>query len=223
MPNSATQMHTRLQRLWKGTLVVAITAGYLLILTLLLIHRDWQAALMALFLIVLAQFFRYIGDDVDRIGWQLSRESSEPRSDGGEDANIRQKRMHRLLVGLTQLPNVALVGHGYWLGGQRWAIGLAIGVVAIELLHTRIRKVNRAVAFEQASFGFAERNLFTEGPESIGRLRETKERRVEERLAALERMADEGLISRKAYEKARDKARVRLVMEEDARKPQRPA
>ena len=220
MADNANQLHTRLQRLWKGTLVVAITAGYLLILTLLLIHRDWKAALMALFLIVLAQFFRYIGDDVDRIGWQLSRQSGESERD--EEANRRQKRMHRLLVGLTQLPNLALVGHGYWLGGQRWAIALAIGVVAIEFLHTRIRKVNRAVAFEQASFGFVERGLF-EGPESIARLQETKERRVEERLSTLERMAEEGLISRKAYEKARDKARVRLVLEEDARKPPRTA
>ena len=222
MADNANQLHTRLQRLWKGTLVVAITAGYLLILTLLLIHRDWKAALMALFLIVLAQFFRYIGDDVDRIGWQLSRQSSEPEREGDEAANRRQKHMHRLLVGLTQLPNLALVAHGYWLGGQRWAIALAIGVVAIEFLHTRIRKVNRAVAFEQASFGFVERGLF-EGPESIARLQETKERRVEERLATLERMAEEGLISRKAFEKARDKARVRLVLEEDARKPHRPA
>ncbi len=222
MADNANQLHTRLQRLWKGTLVVAITAGYLLILTLLLIHRDWKAALMALFLIVLAQFFRYIGDDVDRIGWQLSRQSGEPGREGDEAANRRQKRMHRLLVGLTQLPNLALVAHGYWLGGERWAIALAIGVVAIEFLHTRIRKVNRAVAFEQASFGFVERGLF-EGPESIARLQETKERRVEERLATLERMADEGLISRKAFEKARDKARVRLVLEEDARKPHRPA
>lgn len=222
MADNANQLHTRLQRLWKGTLVVAITAGYLLILTLLLIHRDWKAALMALFLIVLAQFFRYIGDDVDRIGWQLSRQSSKPEREGDDAATVRQKHMHRLLVGLTQLPNLALVAHGYWLGGQRWAIALAIGVVAIEFLHTRIRKVNRAVAFEQASFGFVERGLF-EGPESIARLQETKERRVEERLATLERMADEGLISRKAFEKARDKARVRLVLEEDARKPHRPA
>lgn len=222
MADNANQLHTRLQRLWKGTLVVAITAGYLLILTLLLIHRDWKAALMALFLIVLAQFFRYIGDDVDRIGWQLSRQSGKPGREGDDAANRRQKHMHRLLVGLTQLPNLALIGHGYWLGGERWAIALAIAVVAIEFLHTRIRKVNRAVAFEQASFGFVERGLF-EGPESIARLQETKERRVEERLATLERMADEGLISRKAFEKARDKARVRLVLEEDARKPHRPA
>lgn len=213
MADSSTDLHTRLQRLWKGTLVVAITAGYLLILTLLLIHRDWRAALMALFLIVLAQFFRYIGDDVDRIGWQLSRHSNKPR-ENADEARHRQTRMHRLLVGLTQLPNLALVGHGHWLGGPVWAAALLVGVVAIELLHARIRKVNRAVAFEQASFGFAERSLFADGPESIARLKETKERRVEERLATLERLAEEGLISRKAYKKARDKARVRLIMEE---------
>lgn len=216
MADSRADLHTRLQRLWKGTLVVAITAGYLLILTLLLIHRDWRAALMALFLIVLAQFFRYIGDDVDRIGWQLSSHSNKAQERAEDHAQDRQKRMRRLLVGLTWLPNLALVGHGHWLGGPVWAAALFIGVVVIELLHARIRKVNRAVAFEQASFGFADRSLFAGGPESIARLKETKERRVEERLDTLERMAEEGQISRKAYKKARDKARVRLVMEEDS-------
>lgn len=218
MAVSSTDLHTRLQRLWKGTLVVAITAGYLLILTLLLIHRDWRAALMALLLIALAQFFRHIGDDVDRVGWQLSRQADPRREPADDDAQQRQTRMHRLLVGLTQLPNLALVGHGHWLGGPAWAAALFVGVVAIELLHAHMRKTNRAVAFEQASFGFAERSLFTftGGPESIAQLKETEERRVEERLGTLERMAEEGRISRKAYRKARDKARVRLVMEEGA-------
>lgn len=216
MAVSSTDLHTRLQRLWKGTLVVAITAGYLLILTLLLIHRDWRAALMALFLIALAQFFRYIGDDVDRIGWQLSRQADQRREPADDDTQQRQAHMRRVLVGLTQLPNLALVGHGYWLGGPAWAAALFFGVVAIEFLHARMRKTNRAVAFEQASFGFAERSLLTGGPESIARLKETEERRVEERLGTLERMAEEGRISRKAYEKARDKARVSLVMAEGA-------
>ena len=215
MADRGAELHNRLQRLWKGTLVVAITAGYVLILTLLLIHRDWRAALMALFLIALAQFFRYIGDDVDRIGWQLAQQTAEPQPEA--DAALtkgRQTRMHRLLVGLTQLPNLALAGHAYWLGGWAWAAAMFAAVVAIEWLHTRVRKANRAVAFEQASFGFAEHGLFHEGPQSINKLKETKERRVEARLRALEQLAEEGQISRKAYKKARDRARVRLIMED---------
>lgn len=220
MADRQAELHNRLQRLWKGTLVVAITAGYVLILTLLLIHQDWRAALMALFLIALAQFFRYIGDDVDRIGWQLAQQAAEPQRDvDAARTEGRQIRMHRLLVGLTQLPNLALVGHAYWLGGWQWAAAMFAAVVAIEWLHTRVRKANRAVAFEQASFGFVERGFFHEGPESIRQLRETKERRVEARLRTLEQHAEQGLISRKAYKKARDKARVRMIMEDSEARP----
>ena len=209
------QLQARLLRLLKGTLVVAIAGGYLLILTLLLIHRDWRAALLALFFIGLAQFFRYIGDDVDRIGWHLSEggagASGPPPSTPDSATRQRQRRMHHLLIGLTQLPNVALAGHAYLLGDLPWAAAMAGGLVAIEWLHWRMRRVNRTVAFEQASFGFAERGLL-DGPEAIGALPETEKRRVEERLRTLERMAEEGKISRKAYKKARDRARVRLVM-----------
>ena len=208
MPADAAQLQGRLLRLWKGTLVVAIAGGYLLILTLLLIHRDWRAALLALFFIGLAQFFRYIGDDVDRIGWHLAEDRAAP--DGATQQ--RQRRMHRLLIGLTQLPNVALAGHAHLLGGLPWAAAMVGGLLAIEWMHWGMRRVNRAVAFEQASFGFAERGLL-DGPEAIGDLAETEERRVEERLRTLERMAEEGRISQKAYKKARDRARVRLVME----------
>lgn len=207
MPDAA-QLQGRLLRLWKGTLVVAIAGGYLLILTLLLIHRDWRAALLALFFIGLAQFFRYIGDDVDRIGWHLAEDQAAP--DGATQQ--RQRRMHRLLIGLTQLPNLALAGHAHLLGDLPWTVTMAGGLLAIEWMHWGMRRVNRAVAFEQASFGFAERGLL-DGPEPIGDLAETEERRVEERLRTLERMAEEGRISQKAYKKARDRARVRLVME----------
>lgn len=200
----------RLQRLWKGALVVLISAGYLVVIALHLVLHGWQAALVALLVIAVGLLLRYIGNDVDRIGWQLGQ-------DGTADAKTtrRQQRMYHTLAALTQVPNVALVVHGHLLGGWWWAAGLAGGLLGIEMLYTRIRKVNRAVAFAQASYGFAELGPH-HGPQRLGALRETKERELERKLDTLERMAAEGLISRKAYKKARDKLRVRFVMETHA-------
>ena len=203
----------RLQRLWKGTLVVAITASYVLLLAWLLVNSGWREALMALLLIAFALFLRYIANDVDRIGWHLSKQASEGEAD--EATSHNQKHMYRLLVTLTQFPNLALIGYGYLLGGWRWAAGIAAVLIVIEYFCMRVRKVNRSVAFAQASYGFAESGLLTAGPDSIRGLAETREAELQRKLEALERLEEDGLISRKAYEKARDKLRIRHVMESD--------
>lgn len=202
--------HKRLQRLWKGALVVLVSAAYLVLIALYLVLRDWQAALLALLVIAVGLLLRYIGNDVDRIGWQMARA-------GGAEAKAarRQKQLYWALATLAQAPNVALVVHGHLLGGWRWALAVAAGVLGVEILYARIRKVNRAVAFAQASYGFTELNAHR-GPEHLGALRETKERELQRKLETLERMAAEGLISRKAYKRARDKLRVRFVVEAPA-------
>lgn len=204
-----TTAQVKLRRLWKGTLFVGIGGGYVLLVAMLFIYQGWRAALLALFLIGVAQFFRYIANDVDRIGWRMSNEwSDEPIA---ESTKRYQSRMLIALVGLVQATNLALIYQAYHLGDLRWMLPTLLGLALIELLYSRIRSVNRRIEFEEASYGFKDRGPLSGGPGAAGASnRATLDRKLD-RLRAL---ADEGEISTKAYERARDKHRVRSVMEE---------
>ncbi|MCE2460682.1 MAG: hypothetical protein J4F38_07885 [Pseudomonadales bacterium] len=204
-----TTAQVRLQRLWKGTLFVGIGGGYVLLVAMLFIYQGWRAALLALFLIGVAQFFRYIANDVDRIGWRMSNEwSDEPIADS---TKRYQRRMLIALAGLAQAINLALIYQAYHLGDLRWMLPTLVGLALIELLYSRIRSVNRRIEFEEASYGFKDRGPLSGGPDAVGASNRAALDRKLDRLRAL---ADEGQISQKAYEKARDKHRIRSVMEE---------
>ena len=84
----ADKLALRLRRLWTGTLYIGVFAVYTLLLGLLLVFYGWRPALLSLFLIGLIQLFRYVADDVDRIGWLLSQKNIE----GGKEglSNIEQ-------------------------------------------------------------------------------------------------------------------------------------
>ena len=200
--------HVRLQRLWKGTLFVGIGGGYVLLVAMLFVYHGWRAALLALFLIGVSQFFRYIAGDVDRIGWRMSNESDESV---GETTRRYQRRMLFALAGLIQALNLALVYQAYHLGDLRWMLPTLVGLVLIEVLYSLIRSVNRRVEFEEASYGFKDRGPFTRGPEAM---RASNQARLDRKLGELKALADEGLISKQAYEKARDKHRIRSVLDE---------
>lgn len=200
--------HIKLQRLWKGTLFVGIGGGYVLLVAMLFIYQGWRAALLALFLIGVAQFFRYIANDVDRIGWRMSNESDESV---GETTKRYQRRMLLTQAGLFQALNLALIYQAYHLGNLRWMLPTLVGLALIELLYSRIRSVNRRIEFEEASYGFKDRGPLSGGPGAAGASnRATLDRKLDQ----LRALADEGQISTKAYEKARDRHRVRSVMEE---------
>ena len=195
--------HVKLQRLWKGTMFVGIGGGYVLLVAMLFVYHGWRAALLALFLIGVSQFFRYIANDVDRIGWRMSNEAA------GETTKRYQKRMLVALAGLVQALNLALIYQAYHLGDLRWMLPMLVGLVLIETLYARIRSVNRRVEFEEASYGFTDRSPLTRGA-----MRASNQARLDRKLEELKALADEGLISRKAYEKARDRHRIRSVMDE---------
>lgn len=212
---SATEV--RLGRLWKGTLLVGVASGYALLVALMFVHHGWQPALLALLLIVVSQFLRYIAADVDRIGWNLARQRDEV-GDGeqGADANAARDQRHlfRLLVALAQIVNLALVAQALLVGGVPRAVATLVGLAVVEVLFARIRSVNRRVAFERASYG-AQDSVLMDRPAPGEPWDEARTEKLKQKLDRLKRMAEDGEISQKAYAKARDRWLVRRVMEED--------
>ena len=213
-PNDS-DIRLRLQRLWKGTLFVGVAGAYVGLLTTGLILFGWRAALLALFFVVLGQCLRYIANDVDRLGWVMARatESAHGRFDAGTKQN--QRRMLRLLGALALLPSVALAAQSYMLGGWQAASVAAVVLTLVELLFLTIRRANRRTAFTEASYGVRDNSLFGRGPNAIHNLAEARAARIERQLGELKAMADDGRISQRAYEKARDKHRVDLVMRQE--------
>lgn len=211
-PRTSSDAATRLRRLWKGTLLVGVAGGYVLLVSLLLVQHGWRAALLAAFFVVASQFLRYIASDVDRIGWQLSKGDE---AESGQAARY-QVRLFRGLVALAQLVNVALIVQAFTLGGPLRALATAAGLAAIEVLFSRIRKVNREITFEQASYGFSDRQPLPTGVSTAGPWDEAANERLAHKLETLRQMAETGDISTEAYRKARDKWLVRSVMRDDA-------
>ena len=211
---SSDDTRLRLQRLAKGALFVGIAAGYTLLLALALVLHGWKAALLALFFVVVGQFFRHIASEADRIGWRLDAERDEADAGAQADSATRtyQRRMLWLFASLAQVPNVALVVQASLLSNLESAGIVAGSLLLIELLYLTVRRLNRQTAFREASYGFRDRSPLIDGPAALDTSRQHREAEVERKLAELGRMAEEGRISQKAYEKARDRHRVRVVM-----------
>lgn len=206
-----TSADVKLQRLWKGTMFVGIGGAYVLLVAMLFVYHGWRGALLALFLIALSQFFRYIANDVDRIGWRMSNEQSAETI--SESTKRYQRRMLIVLVGLAQGINLALIYQSFHLGSLPWMLATLAGLALIEVLYSRIRSVNRRVEFEQASYGFKDRGPLSGGPENIRPSDQARRDKLDRRLDELKTLVDEGRISQKAYDKARDRHRVRAVMD----------
>ncbi len=185
-----------------GTLYIGIFALYTLLLGLLLVYSGWRPALLSLFLIGLIQLFRYVADDVDRIGWLLSQEHIE-----GEKEGIIQHRtkLQYLLLTLMLLLNLALVYQVYLVSSWQHAMVLLIGLILVELMFRQIRATNRQIDYKSPLYGIKHPGPIPTGPASS---------RLEEQLATLKQMAESGEISQKAYEKVRDRALIKRVMDE---------
>ena len=213
---SVTDVEVRLGRLWKGTLLVAVVGAYALLVALLFVHEGWRAALLGLFFVIVAQFFRYIANDVDRIGWNLARQRGGDGGDAEKRTARYQGRLFWLLVGLAQLLNLALVGQAFALAGAGRALATLVGLSFVELLFWNIRQVNRRVEFRQASYGTSD-GMLREGTTAANTWDETRLNRLNRQLERLKNMADAGEISQRAYRKTRDKWLVRSVMDEDGK------
>ena len=213
-PDESIRLH--LQRLAKGAIFVGIAAGYTLLLALALVLHGWKPALLALFFIIVGQFFRHIASEADRLGWRLDAERNEATPETDASARSYQRRMLWLFASLAQLPNVALVAQAALLAGPQSGAVTAASLLVIEALYLTVRRLNRRTAFREASYGFKDRGPFSGGATPIDASRERREAEVEQKLAQLHRMAEEGRISHKAYQKACDRHRVRVVMLEES-------
>ncbi len=207
---SESQYLTKLRRLWKGTLYIGIVASYIAILVATVLLIGWTAGLLALGLLALSQLFRYIASEVDRIGWVIrDQHDAEQQAEG---TTSLKRRLFALLTFLVQLPNVTLVVYIYMKIGIPWSVVLVVTLIVIELLYQEIRRVNRKVAYREASYGFQERSMLASGHQGTA-THEGQDATLTDRLDRLEQLVDEGKITRKAYEKARDKYWIRHVME----------
>ena len=103
----------------------------------------------------------------------------------------------------------------HFLAGAESAAVTAAFLLAIEALYLTVRRLNRQTAFREASYGFKDRGPLSGGPTPIDASRERREAEVERKLAELRKMAEDGRISQRAYEKACDRHRVRVVMAKD--------
>jgi hypothetical protein len=78
----------------------------LAIVAALFLRHGWSTALLAVFLILLAQLFRYIANDVDHIGWVLR--TSEATSEKLQASRYQKQLIMVLFVGIQAL-NLGLV------------------------------------------------------------------------------------------------------------------
>ena len=208
------EIRLRLQRLWKGTLFVGVGGAYIALLAGALILFGWKAALLAVFLVLLGQCFRYIANDIDRLGWAMA-DDGESKVEGSAATKRDQTRLLWLLGFLVLTPSVAMILQAQYLGGVRVALVVGVTLAFVEALYVAIRRVNRRTAFQEASYGLRDRSLFSRGPDDMRALSRTRKARVERQLDQLEAMADDGRISRRAYEKACDKLRIELVLKQE--------
>lgn len=201
---------TKLRRLWKGTLYIGIAALYIAVVVVTLVLIGWQAGLLAVGLVALSQVFRYIASEVDRIGWVIRGQNN---GDPETSSTIKLKRrLFALLTLLVQMPNIALVVYIYTNIELTWSMAFLVALIAVELLFQEIRRINRKVAYREASYGFQDRSLLVAGHQAGG-TNEAHDATLTDRLDRLEELVDQGKISRKGFEKARDKYWIRHVME----------
>lgn len=200
----------KLRLLWKGTLYITIATLYVAIIVGFFVLVDWRWSLLIVGFLTVSQLLRYVANEVDRIGWVLRESQEDPT---GLAATKRFRAfLFVLLAVLVQVPNVGVFLSAYFVETSSVASYVLLALVFAEILFLEIRRMNRKVAFRQASYGAGEDALAASGlvPNVSDSL---KDEELDDRLARLKELVDQGKISPKAYEKARDKYWVRRVMQ----------
>ena len=211
---NAADISSKLRRLWKGTLYTGIIGAYIFLLGMFFVHEGWQSALLVLFLICLAQLFRYIANDVDRLGWLMNEMNiSEEQS----EVKQYQSKMFLLSFSLIQFSNIAIIYKTHSIS-TAYLIFVGIGILIIEVTFRQIRNVNQSIDYETASYGIKDSGPITDGPAMQGAKGEKEKslesinEKIDKKIAKLREMAEQGDISQKAYENVRDRELVNRIM-----------
>ena len=207
-------LDVKLRRLLKGTLYIAIASVYVAIVALVFLMHWWKAALLSASLIAVSLVLRFVADEVYRIG-QIITQSDESVSSVKGSIRGLQRWTYVLIIGLVYLACAGLVVQTYILATQTWLVSLIVALVGVELAFVWIRHINKQISFRQASYGIQERGPFGFPSTSQSELRIEKEERLDRKIDELESLAEEGKISQRAFEKARDKYRIDNVMDRD--------
>lgn len=204
----------RLRRLWKGTLYVCTTVIQIVVVTLSLVLLDWTAGLLILSLIVLSLVFRFVASEVDRIGWALSVQATEESTN--REAVVWRRTLLTLLLLAMHVPSVILIWYFWSNLGSNFGIGIVLLLLVGEVLYQEIRRINRKVSFRRASYGHHDGSLLFGMAGTSNQANAVDEDLVIARkLEKLQEMASNGMISQRAFEKARDRIRVNQVLESD--------
>ncbi|NQZ07829.1 MAG: hypothetical protein HRT35_11765 [Algicola sp.] len=217
---SANDIALKLRTLYKGTLYIGIGGLYILLLGMMLVYVGFLGALLTCFLICLVQLFRYIAGDVDRLGWVMSNKniSSDSFSGAGDATQTYQSRMLMLLVGLIQIANLAIVYQCYVNSTAKWA-GLAlVAIVSVELMFKQIRKTNREIDYELASYGLKDRSpvhgaVISNARQPAKVVDKTKANdKIDSKLATLQALVDSGDVTESAFQEVKDRLLIERVM-----------
>lgn len=207
-------LDVKLRRLLKGTLYIAVASVYVAIVALVFLMHGWKAALLSGSLIAVSLILRFVSDEVYRIGQIITKNDDTETSKNGSVRGL-QRWLYVLILGLVYLSCVGLIAQTFVLASQTWLVSLVVSLIAVELAFIWIRQVNKQISFRQASYGLPERDPFGFHASRQSQLNIEKDERLDRKIAELESLVNDGKISQLAFEKARDRHRIKNVMERD--------
>ena len=207
-------LDVKLRRLLKGTLYIAIASVYVAIVALVFLMHWWKAALLSGSLIFVSLVLRYVADEVYRIGQIIAQDDESGNSVSGSIRGL-QRWIYVLILGLVYLACTGLVVQTYVLATQTWLASLVVALIGVELAFVWIRRLNKQISYRHASYGMQEGGPFGFPSTRQSELGKEKDERLDRKIDELGSLVEEGKISQRAFEKARDKYRIDNVMDRD--------
>lgn len=226
-------LDTRLRRLLKGALYICITGIYVSIVSLMFFGSHWKDALLSIVLIAFSLVLRFLSEELYYLGKQLRSDSSNQKPTSAR----LQKCFYRITVLLIHVTSVGLLVQTFFvldrlgfnvlqdpvnqvavelawfgIGSLIWLGSLLLGLLVNEVMFIWIRRVNAQISYRLASYGYREGDPFGLAGNEHGVQRREAEAVLEKNIATLSGMVEDGKISKKNFEKYRDKHRIEFVM-----------